>query len=171
LNLTSDLTNRLAAIRSLLALGDIDLVSVAATRLEPMRGDASVGAILDALADHRYTEADQLIADLLSSGVRLAEWKDPEVALLEAELMRVTAELADLETEQAELEHQMARFHAAHAAALGDRIATILRMRLEVLKRRMRADPAAAEEMRARRGGIPGVHTGPREPTEGRRED
>lgn len=149
MNLTPDLTNRLTSIRSLLALGDFDLVSVAASRLEPMRGDPALGKILDALAAHRYTEADQCIAELLSSGVRLAEWKDPEVALLEAELTRVTAELADLETEQAELEHQMARFHAAHAGALGDRIATILRMRLEVLKRRMRADPAAAEEMRA----------------------
>ncbi len=118
-------------------------------RLEPMRSEPALGAILDALAAHRYTEADQLIGDLLSSGVRLAEWTDPEVALLEAELTRVTAELADLETEQAELEHQMARFHAAHAAALGDRIATILRMRLDVLKRRIRADPEAAEEMRA----------------------
>jgi hypothetical protein len=149
LNLTPDLTNRLAAIRSLLALGDIDLVSVAAMRLEPMRSEPALGAILDALAAHRYTEADQLIGDLLSSGVRLAEWTDPKIALLEAELTRVTAELADLETEQAELEHQMARFHAAHAAALGDRIATILRMRLEILKRRMRSDPAAAEETRA----------------------
>jgi hypothetical protein len=149
LNLTPDLTNRLAAIRSLLALGDIDLVSVAAMKLEPMRGEPALGAIIDALAAHRYTEADQLIGDLLSSGVRLAEWTDPEVALLEAELTRVTAELADLETEQAELEHQMARFHAAHAAALGDRIATILRGRLEILKRRMRTDASAAEKMRA----------------------
>ena len=149
MNLTPDLTNRLTSIRSLLAIGDFDLVSVAASRLEPMRGDPAVGEILDPLAAHRYTEADQCIAELLSSGVRLAEWKDPEVALLEAELTRVTAELADLETEQAELEHRMARFHAAHAAALGDRIAAILRGRLELLKRRVKADQAAIEEMRA----------------------
>jgi hypothetical protein len=38
-----------------------------------MRVDPAVGEILDALATHRYTEADQCIAELLSSGVRLAE--------------------------------------------------------------------------------------------------
>ena len=149
LNLTPELINRLAAIRSLLALGDFELVSTAALRLEPVRSEPKIGNILEALNTHRFTEADQLIAELLSSGMRLVEWNDPEIALLEAELIRISTDLADLEAEQADLEHLMARFHAAHTAALGDRIAKLLRLRLEILKRRLQEDPSAAADVRS----------------------
>lgn len=144
LNLTPDLINRLTAIRSLLALGDIELVAAASVRLESFRCDESLAGILDALASHRYSEADQMISKVLSEGMRLAAWTDPEIVMLEAELAKVTAELADMEAEHAELSHLMARFYTEHAAALGDRIAEVLRLRLEVLRRKVAADPSAA---------------------------
>lgn len=147
MNLTPDLVNRLTAIRSLLALGDIELVAAAAVRLESFRGDESLAGILDALASHRYSEADQMISSVLSEGLRLAAWTDPEIVMLEAELAKVTAELADMESEHAELAHLMARFYAEHAAALGDRIAEVLRLRLEVLRRKVTADPSAAAKI------------------------
>jgi hypothetical protein len=112
LNLTPDLINRLTAIRSLLALGDLELVAAASVRLESFRSEQALSAILDALASHRYSEADQMISAILTEGLRMATWTDPEIVMLEAELAKVTAELADLESEHAELGHLMARFYA-----------------------------------------------------------
>lgn len=132
----------------MLALGDFELVATAALKLEPMRGEQVINPILEALAAHRFTEADQLIASLLSSGMRLTEWKDPEISLLEAELTRVSAALADLETEQADLEHLISRFDAAHTAALGDRIATLLKLRLAMLRFRLQNNPSVADDIR-----------------------
>jgi len=144
LNLTPDLINRLTAIRSLLALGDLELVAAASVRLESFRSENALAAVLDALASHRYSEADQMISAILTKGLRMTTWTDPEIVMLEAELAKVTAELADLESEHAELGHLMARFYAEHAAALGDRIAEVLGLRLEMLRRKVARDPSAA---------------------------
>lgn len=144
LNLTPDLINRLTAIRSLLALGDLELVAAASVRLESFRSEQALAAVLDALASHRYSEADQMISAILTEGLRMTTWTDPEIVMLEAELAKATAELADLESEHAELGHLMARFYAEHAAALGDRIAEVLRLRLEMLRRKVAKDPSAA---------------------------
>jgi hypothetical protein len=99
LNLSPELINRLVALKSLLDLGDMELVSATSSRLENVREEPEITGILGALDDHRYAEAAGLIDKLLSDGTRLARWTDPEIALLEVELERVTAELADLETE------------------------------------------------------------------------
>jgi hypothetical protein len=82
-----------------------------------------------------------LINKLLSDGTRLSRWTDPEIALLEVELERVTAELADLETEQAELEHLVARFQAAHNEAVGERLARLLKLRMHMLERQVQTHP------------------------------
>jgi hypothetical protein len=144
LNLTPDLINRLTAIRSLLALGDLEIVAAASVMLESFRSEQALAAVLDALASHRYSEADQMISAILTEGLRMTTWTDPEIVMLEAELAKITAELADLESEHAELGHLMARFYAEHAAALGDRIAEVLRLRLEMLRRKVAKDPSAA---------------------------
>jgi len=130
LNLTPELINRLVALKSLLDLGDMELASVASSRLERDLGEPEIAGILSALEDHRYAEAAGLIDKLLSDGTRLARWTDPEIALLEVELERVTTELADLETEQAELEHLISRFQAAHNETLDDRRKERLKARI-----------------------------------------
>lgn len=140
MNLSPELINRLVALKSLLDLGDMDLVAAASSRLEGSRKEPEIAGILDALADHRYAEASAMIDKLLSDGTRLARWTDPEIALLETELERVTAELADLETEQAELEHLVCRFQAAHNEALGARISRLLKLRMRVLERQMKSN-------------------------------
>ena len=141
LNLSPELINRLVALKSLLDLGDMELVTAASSRLESSRNELEIGTIRDALADHRYAEASGMIDKLLSDGTRVARWIDPEINLLETELERVTAELADLETEHAELEHLVCRFQAAHHEALGARIARLLKLRMRMLERQMKTVP------------------------------
>ena len=141
MNLSPELINRLVALKSLLDLGDMELASLASSRLESARNEAEIAEVLSAFADHRYAEAAGLIDKLISDGTRLARWIDPEIVLLEAELERVTAELADLETEQAELEHLICRFQAAHNEALGARIARLLKLRMRMLERQIKTDP------------------------------
>lgn len=141
MNLSPELINRLVALKSLLDLGDMELASVASSRLERDLDEPEIAVILSTLKDHRYAEAATLIDKLLSDGTRLARWTDPEIALLEVELERVTAELADLETEQAELEHLICRFQAAHNEALGARIARLLKLRMRMLERQIKTDP------------------------------
>lgn len=142
LNLTPDLISRLVAIKSLLDLGDLELVVVASSRLESARSEPEIDGVLNALEERRYSEAAELIGKLLSDGTRIARWIDPEIALLEAELEQLTADLADLETEQAELEHLLSRFQAAHNEALGDRIASLLKLRMRILERQLKTDSA-----------------------------
>lgn len=142
LDLPPDIISRLVAIKSLLDLGDLELVVVASSRLESARSEPEIDAVLTALDDHRYSEAAQLIGKLLSDGTRLSHWIDPDLALLDAELEQLTAELADLETEQAELEHLLSRFQAAHNEALGTRIARLLKLRMRILERLDRTDSA-----------------------------
>ena len=141
MQLSPELVNRLVAIRSLLDLGDIELVSVAASRLDGHRGEPEIDEILSALDDCRYADAAQRIGRLLSDGTRLARWQDPEIALLEAELERITAEFADAEAEHAELEHSVARFQAVHHEMLGERIARLLQLRMRLLERKLRSHP------------------------------
>jgi hypothetical protein len=142
LDLTPDIISRLVAIKSLLDLGDLELVAVASSRLENLRSEPEIDGVLSAVEDHRYSEAAELIGKLLTDGTRLARWTDPEIALLDAELEQLTAELADLETEQAELEHLLSRFQAAHNEALGARIARLLELRMRILERQLKTDSA-----------------------------
>jgi hypothetical protein len=141
LNLSPEIINRLVALKSLLDLGDLDLVSLAASRLERDREKQEIAAILGALDDHRYSEATILIDKLLSDGTRLACWTDPEITLLEAELERVTSQLADLETEQVELGHLVSRFQAAHNEVLGERVTKLLQLRMRLLERQLKTKP------------------------------
>ena len=141
MNLSPELINRLVALKSLLDLGDLDLVSMAASRLERDREQQELAEIVTALTDHRYSEAATLINQLLSDGTRLARWTDPEITLLEAELERVTSQLADLETEQVELGHLVSRFQAAHNAVLGERLRKLLKLRLRLLQRLIKTKP------------------------------
>ncbi len=141
LELSPNIISRLTAIKSLLDLGDLELVAVATSRLEDHRGEPQIEELLAALSDHRYSDAVGNIEKLLSDGTRLARWVDPALALLDAELKLVAAELADLETEQAELEHRLSRFQAAHNEALGARIARLLKLRMRLLERQIQATP------------------------------
>lgn len=141
MQLSPELMNRLVAIRSLLDLGDIELGSMAASRLEGHRGEPEIDEILSALDECRYVDAAQQIGRLLSDGTHLARWQDPEIVLLEAELERITAEFADAETEHAELEHLVTRFQAAHHEILGERIARLLMLRMRLLERKLQSHP------------------------------
>ena len=141
LNLSPEIINRLTALKSLLELGDLDLVAVAADRLVNDRQQPQIAETLGLLENHRYAEAAALINRLLSRGTRLVRWSDPEIRLLEAELERATTDLADLETELAELHHLVARFQATHYESLGERLRTLLRLRLHLFERQIRVDP------------------------------
>lgn len=151
MNLSPKLINLLLSVKSLLELGDFELVSAAATRLAAERHQPEIDTILIALEKHRYADAANAIQNLLSDGTRLAEWTDPEITLLQAELERVKADLADLETEQAELEHQIARFQAAHNEALGEKLHRILQLRMRMLERQVKINPSKQESFRQAR--------------------
>lgn len=141
MNLSSTLINRLTALKSLLDLGDVELVSVASTRLAEHQHEPAIQEIQAALADHRYAEAVRMIEKLLSDGTRLAQWIDPEITLLEAEFELLSSELADLETEQTDLTHQLSRYQAAFHESLGDRLARLLKLRMRKLLRESKINP------------------------------
>lgn len=145
MTLTPEIIARLQTLQSLLELRDFELVDTVALRLETDRGQIGVGEVLDCLANRRYADASVLVAKLLSDGTRLVRWTDPEFALLEAELEQLAAELAELETEQAEVGHLLARFQAAFDRALGDRIARLLKLRMDARQRHAEAAPEEAE--------------------------
>jgi hypothetical protein len=146
MTLPPELISRLQALKALLDLGDVELASSAAFRLEAHREIGSVAQIIECFGSHRYAEAGRLIATVLTEGTRLVRWTDPEIKLLEAELERLSSELAEAESEQAELAHQIARFHAAHHQTLGSRLEKLLRLRVLVREREAAADPAKAAD-------------------------
>jgi len=139
--LSSTLISRLNALKSLLDLGDVELVCVASSRLDEHQKEPAIREIQSALGDHRYAEAARMIEKLLSDGTRLAQWIDPEVALLEAEYELLSIELADLEAEQAELAHHLSRYQAAFHESLGDRLARLLKLRMRKLLRESKSQP------------------------------
>ena len=141
MNLTSTLISRLTALKSLLDLEDVELVSLASSRLAEHQHEPAIKEIQAALADHRYAEAVRMIEKLLSDGTRLAQWIDPEITLLEAEFELLSSELADLETEQADLTHQLSRYQAAFHESLGDRLARLLKLRMRKLLRESKINP------------------------------
>jgi formylglycine-generating enzyme required for sulfatase activity len=85
-NLTSTLIDRLTALKSLLDLGDVELVSVASSRLAEHQHEPAIQEIQAALADHRYAEAVRMIEKLLSDaypkfiGIRAGEERNWEIA-------------------------------------------------------------------------------------------
>ena len=86
MNLSSTLISRLTALKSLLDLGDVELVSVASSRLVEHQHEPAIQEIHTALADHRYVEAVRMIEKLLSDaypkfiGMRAGEERDWEIA-------------------------------------------------------------------------------------------
>jgi hypothetical protein len=140
-NLSPTLINRLTALKSLLDLGDVELVSVAASRLNEHQQEPAICEIQVALRDHRYADAARMIEKLLSDGTRLAQWIDPEIVLLEAEYELLSTELADLESEQAELAHHLSRYQAAFHESLGERLARLLKLRMRKLLRESKSKP------------------------------
>jgi|GEM_PF-1463729 len=146
MTLSPELTSRLQALKALLDLGDVELATSAATRLQAHKETDAIAQIIAHFGSHRYAEASALITTLLSEGTRLVRWTDPEINLLEAELERLSSELAEAEVEQAELAHQISRFHAAHHQSLGERLEKLLRLRLLVRQRAAAADPTKAKE-------------------------
>jgi hypothetical protein len=147
MHLPPELTSRLQALKALLDLGDIELASTAALRLQAHKDKAAIAQVIAHFSSHRYTEASALITILLTEGVRLVRWTDPEITLLETELERISSELAETEAEQAELAHQISRFHAAQYQSLGERLEKLLRLRLRYRKRAASNDPAKAEDV------------------------
>lgn len=148
MTLSSELTSRLQALKALLDLGDVELASSAAARLQAHREIGTIAQIIEHFGAHRYAEAGRLITTVLSEGTRLVRWTDPEITLLEAELERLSSDLAETEAEQAELAHQIARFHAAHYQALGERLAKLLRLRVRFKERAAAADPAKTDDFK-----------------------
>ncbi len=146
MTLPSELISRLQALKALLDLGDVELASSAATRLQTHREIGSIAHIIECFSTHRYAEAGRLITTALTEGTRLVRWTDPEITLLEAELERLSSNLAEAEAEQAELAHQIARFHAAHHQSLGARLEKLLRLRVLLREREAAADPAKAAD-------------------------
>lgn len=146
MTLPPELISRLQALKALLDLGDVELASSAAFRLEAHREIGSVAQIIECFGSHRYTDAGRLIATALTDGTRLVCWTDSEIKLLEAELERLSSELAEAESELAELAHQIARFHAAHHQTLGARLEKLLRLRVLAREREAAADPAKAAD-------------------------
>ncbi len=77
---------RLTALKSLLDLGDVELVSVASSRLAEHQHEPGIQEIQDALADHRYAEAVRMIEKFLSDaypkfiGIHAGEERDWEIA-------------------------------------------------------------------------------------------
>jgi hypothetical protein len=148
MHLPPELTSRLQALKALLDLGDVELASTAALRLQAHKDQDAIAQIIAHFASHRYTEASALITILLTEGVRLVRWTDPEIPLLEAELELISSELAETEAEQAELAHQISRFYAAQHHSLGERLEKLLRLRLLYRKRAASNDPAKADEVK-----------------------
>jgi len=146
MTLPPELTSRLQALKALLDLGDVELASSAAARLQSHREIGSIAQIIECFDTHRYADAGRHISITLSEGTRLVRWTDPEITLLEAELERLSSELAEAEAQQAELTHQIARFHAAHHQTLGARLEKLLRLRMLLREREAAANPAKAAE-------------------------
>jgi hypothetical protein len=133
---------RLQALKSLLDIGDTESVTVIALKLNSQADDPSIAVILEHLASHRYADASRLILDLLNESTRIVTWNDPEIALLKSELETISSELAETQAEHAEVTHLIARFQALHHQVLGEKIAALLRLRLELLKLRLRTNPS-----------------------------
>lgn len=130
MNLAPDLTTRLEAIKSLLAIGEFELIEMAAQRLEDHRNEPVIAEILDLLRDRRFSEASDQIGTVLAEGARIVRWTDPEIALLKAELDKLAEDVAGVEADKAEIDHLIARFRAAHNRALGEKIARLLKLRM-----------------------------------------
>ncbi len=119
MNLAPELTTRLEAIKSLLAIGEFELIEMAAQRLEDHRIEPAIAEILNLLRDRRFSAASDQIGKLLAEGARIVPWTDPEIALLKAELGKLAEDVARVEADKAEVDHLMARFMAAHNRHLG----------------------------------------------------
>ncbi len=66
MTLPSELISRLQALKALLDLGDVELASSAAARLQAHREIGSIAQIIECFGTHRYTEAGGLINAVLA---------------------------------------------------------------------------------------------------------
>lgn len=141
MQLQTELIQRLTMVKSLLDLGDLELVSIFSTRLEAHCGETLINEILIALNEYRYYEAAKLIEKILPEEKQLVSGIDQEITILEAELERVADELADLETELIGLERLALIFLAVQNETLGNRISCLLKLRVQVLQMQINSHP------------------------------
>lgn len=129
------LLRRLEVIHNLLLLDDQELLTAQLPRLEAARSLPAIAELLEQLQRQDWAAAQTSIAALLTRGVALMPYEDPEWATLRLELRTLEAQVVALSQEQAELERLIEEFARRQHEMLGDLLEESLRLRQQYWQR------------------------------------
>ena len=126
----SDFLKRLEIIQNAIALGDEDIIALQIPKLPP-----EAAALIKLLADQQYAEASIWLTQYRQNNLMPAEYKDPKLSGLQAELVALENKLTALTAEKADYEREIAEFTAAYMQEVGSTLQKVLQQQKDAAEK------------------------------------
>ena len=134
----SDFLKRLEIIQNAIVLGDEDIIALQIPKLPP-----EAAALTKLLADQQYAEASIWLTQHRQNNLMPAEYKDPELSGLQAELVALENKLTALTAEKADYEREIAEFTAAYMQEVGPILQKVLQQQKDAAEKAAQNQTAA----------------------------
>ena len=137
---------RLELLKSLIILGENELLLAQVEKLEIEYKDQSVKEIADAVRRTAYGDVVKKVDLILQDSASIQHYEDPEIKALQIELRILEDRWADLQDKKSERERQLNVFHIRYQKELGDLISKLLYLRKEHLREETESDTSRQAE-------------------------
>ncbi len=149
----STLLKRLEILRQTIALQDQDDISYQVEKFEKVFVGENFGADTEKLQNlatlltaKKYSEALQVINEVLEKLQGMTIWEDPEIAVLQAEIKVLQVAINQLQDEKADIEKQIQEFSRLHTVYLGEIILQILEIKRKIAAQEAKENPKNEEK-------------------------
>jgi len=140
------LQKRLQIILNLLQLEDYATITQQLPHLEAARAHQTIPALLEAIKQQHWEDAEQTLNELLAKGAALTHYVSPENAQLRLVLRTLEAQIIALTTEQTETEQLIEQFSKRQNSIIGDILGQYLILRERVYAQRAKKTGSRADK-------------------------
>ena len=144
--MSDELIRRLDLLKNLIALGEEDLLSQQAEKLDSISSKIDTSLLVDALRKKSFSEAVHQIDKILKDSASIEIYEDPEIQALKLELRVLEQKLSEKEEKKSEIERILREFEIRYEQALGELISKLMRLKMEKLEEEASRDESKKEE-------------------------
>lgn len=144
--MSDELIRRLDLLKNLIALGEEDLLSQQADKLDSISSKIDTSLLVEALRKKSFSEAVQQIDKILKDSASIQVYEDPEIQALRLELRVLEQKFSEKEEKKSEIERILREFEIRYEQALGELISKLMRLKMEKLEEEISNDESKKEE-------------------------
>ena len=143
--MSDELIRRLDLLKNLIALGEEELLSQQAEKLDSISSKIDTSLLVEALRKKTFSEAVHQIDKILKDSASIEIYEDPKIQALKLELRVLEQKLSEKE-EKSEIERILREFEIRYEQALGELISKLMRLKMEKLEEEASRDESKKEE-------------------------